>query len=101
GFFNQIINSDFYFTQEEYSNRTGGTCVQKNTFPQPKASFTVSASPTHGKPVTFKSTVSDTDDHTFTYSWTFGDGTVSTLASPSHTYATAGAKIVTLVVIDP
>lgn len=33
-----------------------------------------------------------------TYLWNFGDGTTSTLAAPTHTYATAGSKTVTLTV---
>ena len=35
---------------------------------------------------------------TNTYSWTFGDGTTSNLANPSHTYATAGTYQATLLV---
>jgi xanthomonalisin len=34
------------------------------------------------------------------YRWDFGDGTSSTQASASHTYATAGPKTLTLVVVD-
>lgn len=35
-----------------------------------------------------------------TYAWAFGDGGASTDASPSHTFASAGDKSVTLVVTD-
>ena len=35
-----------------------------------------------------------------TYNWNFGDGTGSTLQNPSHTYATSGVYLVTLIVID-
>ena len=34
------------------------------------------------------------------YAWDFGDGTTSTSASPSKTYATAGTYTVTLTVTD-
>ncbi|MGL5047193.1 MAG: PKD domain-containing protein, partial [Shewanella sp.] len=34
------------------------------------------------------------------YAWDFGDGNTSTAASPTHTYAKAGAYTVTLTVID-
>jgi hypothetical protein len=101
GQFNQVIAGDFYWAQEEWSNRANA-CEQRNTYTQPAGAFKVSASPTHGKPVTFTSTVKDADgDKTFTYAWNFGDGGMSTAASPSHTYATAGVRTVTLVVTDP
>ena len=37
---------------------------------------------------------------TLTYSWAFGDGTTGTGVTPSHTYAAAGARTVTLTVSD-
>ena len=51
--------------------------------------------------VTFSSTGSkDTDGTIASYNWNFGDGTSSTLASPSHTYTTVGTFTATLVVTD-
>lgn len=43
---------------------------------------------------------SDADGSILTYSWSFGDGSTSTLANPSHTYAAAGNYNVTLSVTD-
>ena len=101
GSFNQVIAGNDYWLQQEWSNRTN-SCVSSNTFPAQVASFTVSpASPVHGTSATFTSTVTDTDDTTFTYQWSFGDGTSSTAKNPAHTYATAGTKTVTLIVVDP
>lgn len=43
---------------------------------------------------------SDPDGTVASYLWSFGDGTTSTAASPSHTYTTAGDYPVTLIVTD-
>jgi PKD domain len=98
GDYSQTINSDNYYLQQEWSNRANN-CVLKNTYTQPTASFTWSASGTHGE--AFTSTASDSDgDTAFTYSWAFGDGGTSTSANPSHTYSAAGTYTVTLTVFD-
>jgi PKD repeat protein len=52
-------------------------------------------------PVQFASTVSDPENDTpLAYAWTFGDGTTATTANPTHTYATPGRYVATLVVTD-
>jgi len=100
GRFNQRINGHPYWLQEEWSNRRKG-CVQRNTFPQPTASFTFSpAQPAPGTKVKFSASAHDADDTVFTYRWTFPDGAVSTAAQPVHAFATAGSKRVALVVFD-
>ena len=43
---------------------------------------------------------SDADGTIVSYAWTFGDGTISAIAAPSVTYATAGAFAITLTVTD-
>ncbi len=50
--------------------------------------------------VTFIATVSGPETGALTYSWNFGDGSTSTLAGPSHAYATPGSYNVTLSVTD-
>jgi PKD repeat protein len=45
-------------------------------------------------------TSADPDGTIASYAWNFGDGTTSTLAKPSHTYAAAGPYTVTLTVTD-
>ena len=51
--------------------------------------------------VAFDGTTStDPDGTVASYAWTFGDGTTSTAASPSKTYAAAGTYPVTLTVTD-
>lgn len=46
------------------------------------------------------STSSDPDGSVASFSWNFGDGSTSTLATPSKSYATAGTFTVTLTVTD-
>ncbi|MCM4078117.1 PQQ-dependent sugar dehydrogenase [Paractinoplanes hotanensis] len=43
---------------------------------------------------------SDPEGGALTYSWNFGDGSTSSAANPSHTYATTGQRTVTLTVTD-
>lgn len=63
----------------------------------PTANFTSSCS---GLGCNFTSTSSDPDGSVASYSWTFGDGTISTAQNPSHTYASGGTYSVTLKVTD-
>src|SRR5205085_1992135 len=42
----------------------------------------------------------DPEGQTLSYNWTFGDGTTSTLANPTHTYPVAGPYTVRLSVSD-
>ena len=50
--------------------------------------------------VTFTNKTSDPDGDAFTSHWDFGDGSQSSAATPTHTYTSAGAFHVTLVVTD-
>ena len=63
-----------------------------------------SANPTSGPAplnVAFSSAgSSDPEGQALSYSWTFGDGTTSTQANPSHTYAAAGIYQARLTVSD-
>ncbi|MGI5185979.1 carbohydrate-binding protein [Dactylosporangium sp. CA-152071] len=63
------------------------------------------ANPTSGPApltVNFSSAGSnDPEGQALTYSWAFGDGTTSTAANPTKTYATAGTYTATLTVRDP
>ena len=53
-----------------------------------------------GTTVTFTNKTSDPDGDAFTSHWDFGDGSQSSAATPTHTYTSAGAFHVTLVVTD-
>jgi hypothetical protein len=100
GQYNQIINSNQYWLQEVWSNRDGA-CVQRNTHPQPTASFTYSpASPAVGTVVSFHSTSVSGDGTPLTYRWVWPNRTTSTAANPKFTFGTTGQKNVTLIVAD-
>jgi PKD repeat protein len=63
----------------------------------PTADFTFT---TNGLTATFTDASTDSDGTVVAWSWNFGDGGVSTLQNPVHTYATAGTYNVTLTVTD-
>ncbi len=63
----------------------------------PTANFTFSASQLA---VTFTDSSTDSDGTIASRAWNFGDGSTSTTANPSHTYASAGTYSVQLTVTD-
>ena len=67
----------------------------------PTASFTADQT-TGDLPLTvqFTSTSTDSDGTIVGYDWDFGDGGISDVADPNHTYGTAGEYEVTLTVTD-
>lgn len=67
--------------------------VKMNELPEPKFTATVS-----GKTVTFNVSQLDNVPDSVTYSWNFGDGTVSTEKNPVHTYAADGSYSVVLTI---
>jgi pimeloyl-ACP methyl ester carboxylesterase len=70
--------------------------VQKANQP-PSASFTYNKV---GLGVDFSSNSSDVDGTIVSYAWSFGDGSTSTAANPSHYYSSDGTYPVTLTVTD-
>ena len=76
------------------------SAVATNYPPSPVAG----ATPTSGSAplvVTFSSAgSSDPEGSNLTYNWTFGDGTSSTAANPSHAYQTNGSYVAQLTVSD-
>ena len=82
------------------------TAVEAGDRP-PVPSFTGGATGTEGTAVSFNASASTDPDlavsgfgEALTYSWNFGDGTTSTLASPTKTFADNGAYNVLLTVTD-
>ena len=102
--FNQVINQNDYWLQEEWSNRTG-SCVQRNDFPQPKASFSYRPKHPHkGDTLHFKARVSGPGASRFSYEWHFGGGETrgpsKDLKKVSHSFHKRGQVDVQLVVFD-
>lgn len=65
--------------------------------PGPSASFSLSNN--HGcQPLTI--ILNDSSQNALTHFWSFGDGDTSLVASPVHTFNTAGSYLVTLIVKD-
>lgn len=64
---------------------------------EPMACFEVPATGTVGQSVSFSSSCSMDAHH---YEWNFGDGTMSTDANPTHTYANAGVYTVKLITMS-
>lgn len=80
-------------TSVGYQSKTITITAKTVTEVIPVANFTTSTSTaTTGQVITFTNT--STNAHTYT--WNFGDNTTSTLENPTHSYATAGLKMVTL-----
>ncbi|MFD0318386.1 PQQ-dependent sugar dehydrogenase [Streptomyces flavalbus] len=90
GYFNGDANSALY----RIEHVTGG----RAPLAQAAANVTSGKAPLS---VTFSSAgSSDPDGDSISYRWTFGDGTSSTSANPSHTYSTNGQYTATLTVTD-
>ncbi|CAN5124686.1 hypothetical protein BH09BAC1_BH09BAC1_10950 [soil metagenome] len=62
------------------------------------AGFTFAVAPVNHLEVKFTNTSSGANTNNTTYQWTFGDGTSSSTASPSHNYTAAGTYQVCLLI---
>jgi gliding motility-associated-like protein len=83
GVYSATITNSFGCTQAA-SNTITLTLVQK-----PRADFTFNTYCLN-LPVQFNNTTSTVGSGTVTYAWTFGDGSTSTVTSPTHTYTQVG-----------
>ncbi|MBB6248121.1 protease pro-enzyme activation domain-containing protein [Rhodanobacter sp. A1T4] len=86
--FGSIIVSSLSSNISGGGGSTGGT---------PVANF---SDTTSGLTATFTDSSTDSGGTISTHAWTFGDGSTSAVASPSHTYAAAGTYSVTETVTD-
>jgi PKD repeat protein len=77
------------------------TATFRATIAYPSPTVTLNG-PYSGKPtlaIAFTSTVTEPYDNTFSYLWSFGDGSFSTVANPIHSYAAVGTYVVNLTVL--
>jgi gliding motility-associated-like protein len=89
------LNAGTYIVQLRATNGCSDTLTTKTitVFPTPTASFTVNRSVLClGDTLRTGNTSLDATR----YEWAFGDGTVSTLAAPTHVYAAPGSYTITL-----
>ncbi len=88
------------FTPEQTNRMRCAIMNYRTVNTEPRAQFTYTAADTA---VTFTNTSMDAETTLpmLKSKWTFGDGTMSTEASPVHTYPGEGTYQVTLEVIDP
>jgi PKD repeat protein len=89
-------------TDDDGDTGTDTVTVTVNNVP-PVADAGVDQTVNEGEPVVFSGSSTDAGScDTFTYSWTFGDGSpaVSDTPTPTHTYCDNGVYIVTLTVTD-
>lgn len=89
------VNLKAYSTFSGVSLTGSYTTGSTNTAPVANFSFTTS-----GLTAAFTDTSTDAQNNITSRSWNFGDGTTSTVTSPSKTYAAAGTYTVTETVTD-
>jgi hypothetical protein len=104
GFWDTGAAGDEYLLQTEFSNRNsnGSTtgCVIKDTDTQPVVTTSIVPNPpVHGSSAQFTATVTDPAGVNLVQ-WSFGDGTSATGNPVNHTYTTAGAKTLVVIVTD-
>jgi hypothetical protein len=101
--YNQVINGDFYWYQQEWSNQTH-QCLQRLSFSgeEPTATFTSAAGA--GNEMSFDATGSSAPGGVARYNWQFNDGpglstpVESTTPTVSHTFPLGGKYLVALTV---
>ncbi len=102
---NVSFSTGTFAEQASYSNDTASCAISHadvsggggggNNPPVANFSYT-----TNGLAASFTDSSTDSDGSIASHSWNFGDGSTSTAASPSHTYASANTYSVTETVTD-
>jgi PKD repeat protein len=99
GYWNLALEGNDYLMQLEFDNRLAN-CALTDTDTQPTVSVSVvPSSPALATPASFTAKVEDAAG-VKSIEWNFGDGTTASGASVEHTYATPGAKTLTVLATD-
>jgi hypothetical protein len=99
GYFNLALEGNDYLMQLEFDNRLAN-CALTDTGTQPAVSVSVvPSSPALATAASFTAKIED-PAAVKSVEWSFGDGTTASGASVEHTYATPGAKTLTVLVTD-
>ena len=99
GYWNLALEGNDYLMQLEFDNRLAN-CALTDADTQPTVSVSVvPSSPALATPASFTAKVEDPAG-VKSVEWNFGDGTTASGASVEHTYATPGAKTLTVLVTD-
>lgn len=95
-----LANAGNYTCTITANNQTSNASTSVVVLPAPNANFNMSQSTVcKGTPVNFTdaSTTTPTGGTINEWTWSFGDGSVSILQNPTHSYSTAGTYTVTLI----
>ena len=93
----QTLESQFRTVEDTFSVGTGGGAGNQSPTAQAGGPYSAAA----GASISFTSAGSTDPDGTIaSYLWSFGDGTTSTQANPSKSYASAGSYTASLTVTD-
>jgi len=101
--YNQVINGDEYWYQQEWSNQTH-QCLQRLTFAGERPTATFTSTPGTGLEVSFNATGSTAPEGVARYNWQFNDPAgasapvETTTPTLGHTFPTAGIYTVALTV---
>jgi PKD repeat protein len=99
---NQVAGSSRLANQQEQAVRWNLQFTSSPANRAPTANAGPGASGNEGSAVAFNGSAStDPDGNPLTYTWSFGDGTSGSGATPAHVYADNGSYTVQLTVRDP
>jgi len=94
--YNETINGDHYFLQEEWSNEDGG-CAPRD---EPDRAWFSTSPAAPGRKITLVAHASDPDASITGYLWMFGDGVTARGHTVHHSFRRAGRYRVTLRTTD-